>query len=424
MASFHAGPVKWTAMCLLALGLGEGLARILTESPRPSLVAHVPNTENWLENDGRLVRTTYQGEFELHRFAQTPPGTRSRVAWLGGSSIRGGTLPDLEVPSLVERANRTENLNLAAPGLDSRHFLQMLPEVLSLHPHALVVYTGHNDRGNAVFEKMKSGAGGGVMLRLVMFFTQSRLFQLARQGLLELQGWLPISNTAPQRWSLSAQDSAAIRSQFESNLRQLVRQARAAGVQVVLVTPVSNPLAHPFAYQCPDALRELGLPTHHKSHGAFDLRTMDPESLHVQQTSQPDCRELKLFNARLGISSGKIESSLEQLEVLRDESPMPVSAGRKTLESIRVVARTEGAHLADAASAFKVAGGGIEPPGWFWDPNHLVEEGHQALAAVIAPVLEQALGLPSSGLQMPELPDLTLDGRAGGLGPQPPPDPL
>ena len=178
MGALASKPLRWILISCLALGLGEGLARALSDNPRPALVAHVPETENWLQQDGQQVRTTYQGEFELHGFAPYPPGTRPRVIWLGGSSIRGGTLPDLEAPSVIERANRSENLNLAAPGLDSNHFLQMLPEVLSLRPQVLVVYTGHNDRGNAVFKKMASGAGGGAMLRLIGLFSKSRLFQL------------------------------------------------------------------------------------------------------------------------------------------------------------------------------------------------------------------------------------------------------
>ncbi len=424
MGALTSKPFKWTLLGCLAIGLGEGLARALTDDPRPALVAHIPKTENWLVQNGQQVQTTYQGEFELHGFAPYPPGTRPRVVWLGGSSIRGGTLPDLEAPSVIERANRSENLNLAAPGLDSRHFLQMLPEVLSLRPQVIVVYTGHNDRGNAVFGKMASGPGGGVLLRLVVLFSRSRLFQLAQQGLLSLDGLVPTSGNSHSDWSLSAQDVEVIRGQFESNLRELVRRTRAAGVEVVLVTPVSNPLAHPFAYECPEAIRELGLPTHHESHGAFDLRGVDPAALQAQRSLQPNCRELLMFQARFDITSGNPNAALEQLEALRDGNPRPVSVDRKTLETIRAIARTEGAHLADAAKAFRQVGGGVEPPGWFWDPNHMLKDGHIALAAVVAPVLEKAAGIPTSELEMPPLPELTLDGRKEGLGPQPEPDPL
>jgi len=412
----------WVLGFLGVLIATEICVRLLAPNPRPNLVAHVPQHEKWLvEKDGR-VQTTYQGEFRLHDFSPSPPGTRARVAWLGGSSIRGGSLPDFEAPAVVERANRTENLNLAAPGLESRHFLAMLPEVLALKPTVIVVYAGHNDRGNAVFEALGQGAGGGLMLRAIALLSKSRLFQLAQQALLSVDGVVPMSGNALQAAHINPERSADIRSRFEDNLRTVVRTARAAGVNVVLTTPVSNPLAHPFAYQCPEEIRALGLPTSHESHGAFDLSKLEAESLQAAISRSPNCRELQIFQSRFEVAAGQGTSGLERLDALRDQNPLPVSADRKTVERIRVLAQEEGAWLADAAAEFRRAGGGIEPPGWFWDPNHLRKEGHVSLAAVVAKTLEKALRLPPSTLEMSPLPNLTLDGRPGGLGPQPPPD--
>ncbi len=417
---------RW-ALAAAALGVitvvtAEVCSRLLAPNPRPSLVAHVPQHDEWFVEKNGHIQTTYQGEFQLHDFSPRPPGTRARVAWLGGSSLRGGSLPDLEAPSVMERTNRTENLNLAAPGLESRHFVAMLPEVLALNPTVLIVYAGHNDRGNAVFEALGQGTGGGLMLRAIALLSKSRLFQLAQHALLSVDGLIPMSGDALKAAHISEARAAEIRGQFESNLRSLVRSARAAGVKVILSTPVSNPLAHPFAYQCPEEIRALGLPTSHESHGAFDLSDLDPEALHAAISRSPTCREIQIFQARLAITTGQPVSGIEQLDALRDENPLPVSADRRTIELIRAIAREEGALLADVAAEFRQAGGGIEPPGWFWDPNHLRKEGHVALAAVVGPVLEGALGLPPSQWSMPELPALTLDGRKTGLEKQPPPD--
>ena len=396
----------------------EGVVRQVVPNPSPTLVAHLPTSGTWLKQSGKQVQTSYQGDFALHPFAQAPPGTRARVIWMGGSSIRGGTLPDLEAPSLVERANRTENLNLAAPGLDSGHFLQMLPEVLSLRPNAIVLYSGHNDRGNTIFRALANHRGTWD-LRILGALSQVRLFQLLQLG---LRGGDGAAGALPAEVQLTASEAEAVRSRYESNLRNLVRTARRAGVAVVLVTPASNPLGHPFAYQCPEELQTLGLDASHGNHGALDLTSLEPMALAAAQQRAPACRELKVFQARLNIVSGDKAPALEVLDSLRDNTRTPVQADRRTVKTIRQVASTEGASLADAALEFRRAGGGIEPPGWFWDPVHLRAEGHRALAAVVGPALEQALGLPPSQWTLPELPALTLDGRATGLQKQPPPD--
>ena len=324
----------------------EGVVRQLVPNPSPTLVAHLPSHGNWLKNKGKHVQTTYQGDFALHEFAQEPPGTRARVIWMGGNSIRGGTLPDLEAPSLVERANRTENLNLAAPGLDSAHFLQMLPEVLSLRPNAIVLYSGHNDRGNTLFRALANHRGTWD-LRVLGVLSQVRLFQLLQMG---LRGGGNATGALPAEVQLGAADAEAVRGQYESNLRTLVRTVRRAGVAVVLVTPASNPLGHPFAYQCPEEMQALGLDTSHGNHGALDLTTLKPEALAAALERAPRCRELKMFQARLAIVSGERTAAQEALESLRDRTRTPVQADRQTLETLRRVASTEGAALAYAGA--------------------------------------------------------------------------
>jgi lysophospholipase L1-like esterase len=294
----------------------------------------------------------------------------------------------------------------------------MLPEVLSLRPNAIVLYSGHNDRGNTIFRALANHRGTWD-LRVLGVLSQVRLFQLLQMG---LRGGDDAAGALPAEIQLTASDAEVVRSRYESNLRNLVRTARRAGVAVVLVTPVSNPLGHPFAYQCPEELQTLGLDASHGNHGALDLASLELTALAAAQQRAPACRELTVFQARMNIVAGDKAPALEVLESLRDNTRTPVQADRRTVETIRRVASTEGASLADVALEFRRAGGGIEPPGWFWDPVHLTGEGHRALAAVVGPVLEQALGLPHSQWPMPELPALTLDGRTTGLQKQPPPD--
>ena len=407
---------------LVLVGIAECGARLVWGPPEPSLNVVLEKRDHYFDVEGQGVRTNYQGEFALHSFSMQP-SSRPRVAWLGGSSIRGASLPELEAPHLVERSTRTENLNLAAPGLDTRHFLEMLPEVLSFSPDVLVIYTGHNDRGNAVFSTLYQTAGRQFLARVFSWLGKSRLYSLMRSGSRGLVERLPVTPTMDLSHAPSQEALTGIRAEFEERLRQIVRQAHSQGVQVVLVTVVSNPLAHPFAYQCPDALKALGLSISHESHGALDIADLDTEELARLRVENPDCRELQVFQARLDKVAGEAHA-IETLDRLRDAYPLPVSADRATVGTIRRVALEEGVVLADANAAFRIAGGGIEPPGWFWDPNHLREAGQQALASVVAESLRSTLQLQGQGLEMPPLPDLTLDGRPGGLGPQPPPDDL
>ena len=73
---------------------------------------------------------------------------QSRIILLGGSTVQGyGVTPKENLQAHLNKLTSPTHdvVNLGAAGYTSSQIVDMLPEVWSLQPDVLVLYTGHND---------------------------------------------------------------------------------------------------------------------------------------------------------------------------------------------------------------------------------------------------------------------------------------
>lgn len=388
----------WLVAAPVLVGL-ELLARAVAGPPHPVLVAKMPDGSSQLfVHEGDMVRALYQEPFPLPPFPARPTPGRPRVVWLGGSSLHGGSPPP-EVSDVVASAMPIESINLAAPGLDTGHIAAMLDDVLSFQPAAAVIYSGHNDLGSAVFYNRYSGLEFIFTAKARAIFGRSRLFGLLEDTIHAHQVF-PVPSPSTQRsYVLTEARREAVHDQYAWRLRYIVHRLKTAGVKVVLATVVSDGVAQGMEWSCPQVMHQLG---HRWDRGMpLPLDGVSLEAVDRALAEHPSCRDLVWVKARLEAGTDRA-AAIAMLDELRDADPFGVRADRWMVAQIRRVAEVEGVALADVNAAFRRAGGGLEPPGWFFDPVHLGEQGIRAAAAVIAPKLAEVLGLPDPGLAMPE----------------------
>jgi lysophospholipase L1-like esterase len=377
----------------LMLAAAEGTSRMLTGEPVPELVAQMPDgSDRFFDRTDTTLEPLYQKVLKEGPIPITPTSGTPRVIWLGGSSLRGAD-PSLEkaqeAAAQVGALLSVETVNLAAPGMDTGLIVGLLPDVLALQPSAVVIYTGHNDIGTAVFAHRYGDARTVWVAHTRQILGGLRLFQLLEVA---MRGREIVRFPTPQddkRFRMTPAIRSAVRQRFKERLGQIVRTLRAANVPVVVSTVISNPVAPSLEWSCPDALKQLGAP-HHRAE-AFDVTPIPPEAVDAALAETGDCFDLRWLKARLEPDR---KTATAGLDALRDEDELPVRADRATVELIRHVARQEGAVLVDAAATARQIGQGIEPPEWFNDPVHFSKEGEKAMAAILAPGVAKALGLP------------------------------
>jgi len=352
------------------LGVAEGVTRGLLGPPTPPMVAFEPDPDHLLLIEGDRVYRTLQGPVELEPFS-VEKLARPRVIWLGGSSVHEafGT-DDHEASGQLRRRLPVESLNLGAPAVESDDLVPLVPLVLELEPDALVIYVGHNDRGNRVFENWSDQERRTMAVRGLLRY--SKLFET-----------LDLRLRRPGPPSSVEVDVEAVHERFEENLSGIVDRARAQGVIVLLITPASTAWAPSVRWQCPEIMAErLGRadPIHMKAPSRF-LQGKDLDG---------DCRDLEWARA-------VVERDIETLERLRDTDPLPMRADQRTVETVRRIAREHDALLVDLNAALREEGGGLEPHELFKDNLHFTPEGHSRVARLVAPVLREALELGPDG---------------------------
>lgn len=361
------------------LGGLEVLVRTVAGPPTPELAATLPG------GGGDLLRVTsggvepmYQDTRRQGEVSRDRSGLQRRVIWLGGSSIHGGTQGITrreEAPGRLGHLLDVESLNFGGIGMDTVSIGAIIEDVVALKPDVLVVYTGHNELGNAVFTGRYGDEATARIASWRARFGSSRLYQVLESRLRGREVLrLPSASTEGQ-FEITDRARSEIYWRFRERLRYIVEVAASQGVPTVLTTLMSNPAAPSIEWQCPEAVRRAGITTVRPEAVAVDgLKLAD---LNAAEALAPGCRDLEWIRARR-------DGDRATLDGLRDSDPLPVRANRDINAVIRGVSKETGAPLVEVDGFARVAGGGIEPCAWFLDPMHLTVEGHDALARMVA----------------------------------------
>ena len=388
----------WSLVFLVAIGCGwvvwgayqEEVDRFLLVRmgpPSPELAAALPDgSQELIRRTAAGIDANYQVERKQPAVGIERPGPQPRVVWLGGSVVHGGSRGITREEEAAGRAGEllgVESLNFGGIGMDTVSIGAILDDVLSIEPDVLVLYTGHNEFGNAVFTGRYGDASTARMAMLRALLRKSRLLQ-------SLEMWLrgPETLTLPseaneKQYTVDATTRAEIYWRFEERLRHIVSEASGRGVAVVVATLMSNAVAPSMEFSCPEAMRRAGFK--YSIPEALPVSSFTEADIVAAEAMSPGCRDLRWLRARRA-------GDIEMLDTLRDDDPLPARADRALNAVIRRVAADTPASLVDVDRMARTAGGGLEPPAWFLDSNHLTIDGHDALARmvgqVVAPLVE------------------------------------
>lgn len=403
IAKFIAG-VLFSGAVLLAC---EVMLRVAVGPPSPELVATLPGGEGELiQRNGGGIQPAYQGTRKQSAVSINRSDGKRRVLWVGGSSIHGGTQGITiaeEAPGRLAALLDVESVNFGGIGMDTVSIGAVLDEVLTVRPDVMVIYSGHNEFGNAVFTGRYGDAKTARLAKIRANLGMSRLYQFLEMAIRGRETMaLPSASTEGQ-FTVDAARRTEVYRRYEERLRHIVARASAAGVPVVLVTLMSNPVAPSIEFSCPEAVKRAGFTAVRPEALAVDgLREAD---LAAAEQLAPGCADLRWIRARRA-------GDRAALDALRDADPLPVRADSTLNGVVRRVAAETGATLVDADGFARMAGNGLEPSAWFLDPMHFTTAGHDALARMVAQGVAPLLALKPPPLAPSPSAELDLAGCA------------
>lgn len=343
-----AGLAVAAAMLMLAEAVLRGL---LGPPPPPVTVLHRRGqVDHYIEIHGETAEAAYQVLEPIGPFALRSAGPR--IAVLGGSSVHvgGGGLPvAAEAASRLAEALDIEVLNLGMPGLDSHDLVEIVGELAPAGLDALVVYTGHNDLGNTLFQGRYTGRLGDAEARVLSALEHLQIFCQLRRAVAATEGHTEEETGGPQMQMTAAQRDAAIR-YFAANMRRIVWLAQRQGRPLVLVVPASDLTRRP-SHRCPE----------------------------------PPCAAALWEQARQ-------TGDADYLRQARDRDVVAIRAPSAVEDIVRSLAGEPGVTVVDAAAELpRDARFDAPDRRLFIDPVHFSERGNQALADLLAPAVREVL---------------------------------
>lgn len=385
---------------LAALALVELGARLALGAPPATLFRQRfnPDTPPFSEAGGR-VSPDFQQQDAVPPFAARP--SLPRVMVFGESSVRGGSRlePAREFAGLLARRldGRAEVLNLGRPALDSHSIGPVVHAALAWKPTVAVLYAGHNDLGNAWFERRYPDAESVVALRLRLAFGRLWSYRWLVRGVdAALRPSLPdpfLGMLLPQGPAGTLSEAARRRAEADHalNLDATVRELRGAGVEVVLATVVSDLSRWYARSDCPAAL-----PDERADALVQDWAGLDLAAAERAVAAAPDCAAARFLLGRRLQDRGRLEEGRAALVWARDHDPFATRASSTILADIRAVAERRGARLVDLEAELATRPAAASA-GLFGDNIHPSEAGHRWIAEALEPAVRAALAGTSPG---------------------------
>lgn len=238
----------------VVLGAAEAAMRSLLGPPPPPVrVLHRQGqVDEYIVVNKDRAEAAYQILEPIGPFPLRADGPR--IAVLGGSSIHvggGGLDTAQEAATLLAERLGVAVLNLGMPGLDSHDIADIVEELAPVSLDALVVYTGHNDLGNTLFQGRYSSRFGDAEARVLAALEHLQLFCQLRRAVAATEGTPEAEQGGPKMTMTPSQRGAAIR-YFAANIRRIVWHSQQRGLPLVLVVPASDLTRRP-SHACPEA---------------------------------------------------------------------------------------------------------------------------------------------------------------------------
>jgi hypothetical protein len=300
--------------------------------------------DHWFEVHEDLLHATYQIRRGDQGARISLERTGPRIAILGGSSVRGGSInleKEQEFPDLLADQLGIEVYNMGRPALDSHDLVAILEELQQVEMDAWVVYTGHNDFGNTYFHQRYAGWSGGALARIQGGLERLQLYWQLRNmvGLAKANTADPNPMDQYSDEEISDEQKERALGHLELNLRRMAWLARESGTELVFVVPASRLTVPPLG----------------------------------------------------GESAAEFYKDGALVEA-RDADAIPIRAPSAAQELVRLVALEEGASLIDAdADLPREEGEDYPATRLFMDQVHFTEFGHQSMADLIAPSVQAIL---------------------------------
>ena len=217
--------------------------------PPVKVYAGLEKLDIHFEQRGDAIHALYDQGIPIRPFPSS--WSARRIAYIGGSSVHGGSgelSEDQEFPSHAQRLSRIRSVNLGQPGLDSHDLVDIVEEVVEWPFDGVVLYTGHNDYGNAYFLERFSGLRGGLLANATAFFERFQIYVQLRRS---LRGWkgregqaFGGEHTVPHPLLTPTQEAATLR-YLLNNIRRIHWICDKANLPLLLILPAHDPSRAP-----------------------------------------------------------------------------------------------------------------------------------------------------------------------------------
>ncbi len=352
------------------------------------------------------ARTAY---FRPQSFAADKPADEFRIFCLGGSTVQGRPYAvetsftnwlQLSL-DLADPRRRWQVVNCGGISYASYRLQPILRELLEHQPDLFILYTGHNEfLEDRTYREVKGTSP--TVATIHGWASRSRLYNLMRMSWLRLAGrqqrpadTLPSEVDAlldyrggladyhrDDRWRQDAVEH------YRFNLTRMVQQARAAGVPVILVSPVAN------LRDCPPFKFEHLSGLSGEKRSEFEdvwRRAQDCENLGERREllEQAVALDERFAAAHYALAkcydaSGLYEQARRSYLRAKDEDICPLRMTESQYEALEEVARSTRSPLVDARGFF-TSESRHQIPGndWLLDHVHPSINGHQEIAALL-----------------------------------------
>lgn len=370
------------------------------------------------------IPPTRQVYFRPESFPAAKSADEFRIFCLGGSTVQGRPFKIetsfttwLEISlNAAEPARRWEVINCGGVSYASYRLLPILEEVLQYEPDLIIVYTGHNEFLEArTFDHIE---GRGELLNTSLAgASRLRTFTLLREGYLQLHGrssaqpppGRPILPTEVEalldyrggleKYHRDARQRDDVAGQYRFNLRRMVELTRQAGVDIMLVNPVSNLRNCPPFKALPGD--DLTMEEQQRWRSLCDAASAN---LRADRYDLPEATALYeraceldpqhaggFYNlAKCYDTAGHTAQAHEAFLQAKDSDICPLRILELMNESVLEVAQQTRTPLVDAQAMFEErSAGGIVGSEWLLDHVHPSITGHQLLADALADEMSQ-----------------------------------